>query len=187
MVIISDIDGCINDLVDKTLSMYNSETGKNIKLDDITAYNFYDCLPKEDADGIIRLFERKELWDSLSLVNDAQWGLKTLIKSGHRVYLTTATHPCNFAYKVDWIKKYFPFINPDNIIRIMDKSLIQADIIVDDCLDHLISSVWHRIVIDHPWNRNDIKDYTYDIHRATNFRDVVNIVNEIERSEEEWK
>ena len=29
MVIISDIDGCINDLVDKTLSMYNSETGKN--------------------------------------------------------------------------------------------------------------------------------------------------------------
>ena len=66
MRIACDIDGCINNLVDKTLEMYNAETGKNIQISDITAYNFYDCLPKDDADGIIRLFQRKDLWDSLS-------------------------------------------------------------------------------------------------------------------------
>ena len=38
MIIACDIDGCINDLVDKTLEMYNAEAGKNIKISDITTY-----------------------------------------------------------------------------------------------------------------------------------------------------
>ena len=108
MRIACDIDGCINNLVDKTLEMYNAETGKNIQISDITAYNFYDCLPKDDADGIIRLFQRKDLWDSLSPAHNSQKGLKTLINRGYKVYLATATDPNNFAYKTEWLCAYFP-------------------------------------------------------------------------------
>ena len=97
MKIIVDIDGCINDLVDKTLAMYNAETNKNIQVSDIVSYNFYDCLPKEDAEGICKLFKRKELWNSLSPAHNSQVGLKTLIDRGHKVYLATATDPCNFS------------------------------------------------------------------------------------------
>ena len=42
MVITCDIDGCINDLVDKTLEMYNAEANKHIQVSDIVSYNFYD-------------------------------------------------------------------------------------------------------------------------------------------------
>ena len=186
MRIACDIDGCINNLVDKTLEMYNAETGKNIQISDITAYNFYDCLPKDDADGIIRLFQRKDLWDSLSPAHNSQKGLKTLINRGYKVYLTTATDPNNFAYKTEWLRAYFPFIDINNVIRIMDKSLLNVDIMIDDCLDHLTKNICERIVIDHPWNRDSSKDYAYDIHRAYDFGDVINIIDDIERRDKEW-
>lgn len=187
MRIACDIDGCINNLVDKTLEMYNAETGKNIQISDITAYNFYDCLPKDDADGIIRLFQRKDLWDSLSPAHNSQEGLKTLINRGHKVYLATSTDPNNFAYKTEWLRAYFPFINMNNVIRIMDKSLLNVDIIIDDCIDNLKKSMCERIVIDHPWNQGRSTDYAYDIHRAYDFRDVINIIDEIERRDKEWE
>ena len=187
MRIACDIDGCINNLVDKTLEMYNAETGKNIQISDITAYNFYDCLPKDDADGIIHLFKRKDLWDSLSPAHNSQEGLKTLIDRGHKVYLATSTDPNNFAYKTEWLRAYFPFIDMNNVIRIMDKSLLNVDIIIDDCIDNLKKSMCERIVIDHPWNQGKSTDYAYDIHRAYDFRDVINIIDEIERGDKEWE
>ena len=186
-VIACDIDGCINNLVDKTLEMYNAETGKNIQISDITTYNFFDCLPRRDAEGICELFKKQELWESLSPAHGSQAGLRTLIEHGHRVLLATATHHCNFAYKVDWLQKYFPFIQSDNVIRIMDKSLLNVDVIIDDCLDNLKKGICEKIVIDHPWNQGESTAYAYDIHRAYNFKDVVNIINEIERRNEEWE
>ena len=103
------------------------------------------------------------------------------------VYLATATDPCNFVYKMDWLERYFPFINPDNVIRIMDKSLLNTDVLIDDCLSNLTKSICERIVIDHFWNRDSSKDYAYDIHRAYDFGDVINIINDIERRDKEWE
>ena len=57
MIIVCDIDSVLNNLMEKTLELYNSRTGKNIQLTDMTAYNFEECLPKEDADGLSKLFK----------------------------------------------------------------------------------------------------------------------------------
>lgn len=187
MIIICDIDGIINNLAEKTFELYNLRSGKNIQSTDITSHNFYDCLPKEDADGIIDLFKDKSLWDSLKPLEGSQNGLKQLLKRGHRVYLATATDPVNFEWKIAWLKKYFPFIPEDNVIRIMDKSLLKADVIIDDCLENLISSFAERVVLNHPWNQNELKDYAYGIRRAYNWSDIVNIVNDIEKEMKKWE
>jgi 5'(3')-deoxyribonucleotidase len=182
-----DIDGILNNLVEKTLELYNCRSGKNIQLSDITSYNFFDCLPKEDADSIVALFKEKKLWNSLSSLPGSSNGLKTLIKQGHQVYFATATDPTNFAWKTDWMKKNFPFINADNIIRIIDKGLLKADIIIDDCLDNLINNTAHKICLDYPWNRDEKKDFIHDIYRTYNWKEIVSAVNEIERKDAEWE
>lgn len=187
MRIAVDIDGCINNLVDRTLEIYNSETNKQIQASDIIAYNFYDCLPKEDADDIMQLFKRKDLWDSLTPANNAQEGLKALIDRDHMIYLATATDPNNFVYKIEWLNRYFPFIDTNNVIRIMDKSLLNVDVMIDDCLDNLKRGIYEKIIIDHFWNQGKSTDYAYDIHRAYNFKDVVNIIDEIEKRDKEWE
>jgi 5'(3')-deoxyribonucleotidase len=187
MIIVCDIDNIINNLAEKTIEIYNHRNNKNIKVSDIISYNFYDCCSKEDADNIIGLFKDKKLWDSLNPLEGSQNGLKQLIKKGHSVYLATATHPINFEWKIAWIKQYFPFIPEDNVIRIVDKSLLKADAIIDDCLDNLISSFAERICLDYPWNHNESKDYAYSIRRAYNWSDIVNIINDIEKEMKRWE
>lgn len=187
MIIMCDIDGVLNNLVEQTLEVYNSRNGKNIQISDITTYNFFDCLPYEDAQGIVSLFKEKSLWDSLIPLPSSQNAIKQLIKKGHQIYLATATDPINFEWKIEWLKKYFSSIPSDNVIRIMDKSLLRCDVLIDDCLDNLISAFCERVVIDYPWNQSKTKDYAYDIKRAYGWDDIVDIINNIERKMKEWE
>lgn len=187
MIIMCDIDGVLNNLVEQTLTIYNSRNGKNIQLSNITSYNFYDCLPREDAEGIMSLFKEKSLWDSLKPLQNSQESLKKLIKRGHQIYLATATDSINFEWKIKWLKQYFPFISSDNVIRIMDKSLLKCDVLIDDCLDNLISNFTERVCFNQPWNQSKSKDYAYSIRRAYSWNDVVNIIKNIEREMKEWE
>ena len=182
-----DIDSVLNNLSECALKMFNEHSGKNVCLEDLTSYDYYECLPKEDADYMISLFSNKELWDELEPIKDSQWGLQTLVNNGHQVLLATATSPVNFAWKVEWIAKYYPFFDQKNIIRIMDKSLLNVDVLVDDCMDQLTKIICDRIVLDYAWNRNEIKDKVYDINRAYSWKDIVNIINTIERKNQKWE
>lgn len=187
MIICFDIDNVINDLTEKAITLYNTRNNKNIQMSDLTTYNFYDCLPKEDAVGIQALFIDKDLWDSLKPLPHSKECLKKLVQQGHKIFLATATHSRNFDWKCDWISSYFSFIPTDNIIRIMDKSLLKIDVMVDDHISNLTSNVCERICLDYPWNRNASIDYAYDIKRAYNWYDIVNIINDIERKMKEWE
>lgn len=186
MTIVCDFDNILNDLTAKTIEMYNRIYSKEIKMSDATAYDFHDCFP-DDADGLIELFQEKELWESLEPLPDSQWGLMTLVRGGHDVYIATATHYNNFAWKIDWFKKYFPFIDEENIMCIHNKSLLKTDVIIDDNLWHLIHNVCERITLDYPWNRSSAKDYAYNILRCNNWTDIVNTINKIERKDKEWE
>ena len=92
-----------------------------------------------------------------------------------------------FEWKCKWISKYFPMINIDDVIRIKDKSLLRVDVIIEDCLKQLTSSIGERICLDYPYNRSISKDYNYDICRASNWRDIIKYISDIERKIEEWE
>lgn len=186
MIIVCDIDDVLNDLAQKAVDFYNSRSGKNLQVSDITSYNFYDCLSQEDADALCALFQEKELWDSLTPTPGSQDALQALIRHGHKVYLATATHYKNFAWKIEWLNQHYSFIDQKNVIRIMDKSLLNADVMIDDHLDNLINNVCERICIDKPWNRSPSKDYTYDIYRVNHWNEIPNVINDFERKSKEW-
>jgi 5'(3')-deoxyribonucleotidase len=187
MIICVDIDQVLNDLIPKTLALYNSRFGKNIQISDITSYDFYECLPKEDAKGIIELFKDKELWNSVEVLPDSRWGIETLINMGHKVIVATATHESNFEWKCRWMTEHFPMINTKDIIRIHNKGLLRVDVMIEDCLDNLTSNVCERICLDYPYNRSSSKDYAYEIYRAANWRDIIKHINNIERKMKEWE
>ncbi len=188
MIIAVDWDNCINNLTEKVLEIYNAQSGKNIQMSDLTSYSFYDCLSKEDADGITKLFKNKVMWDSLSPINGAKDGLQRLIDDGHKVYIVTATAPENFAWKIQWMKKYFPFFNADNVIRMMDKSLLKCNVLIEDSMDQLIKNkLCYRVCFDYPWNRSDPKDLVYDIHRVKDWKEILETINQIEKERLEWE
>ena len=186
MRICIDIDDILCDLVPTGIKLYNAEMGKNIMLDDITSFHLHECLDPQDADMILNIFEGQTIYNHLSPIPDAQWGLETLIKQGHHVFLATATPYRCFASKVDWVCKHFPCITPDDIVCVQDKSILNCDVMVDDKLDNLTKNLCERIVLDYSWNRDKNKDYVYDICRCYNWTDIVNTIKEIERKDKEW-
>ena len=171
MIVMVDIDNILNDLTKKTIDLYNIRSGKNIKLSDITTYSFFECLPN-DAERICKLFKEKELWDSLEPIEGSQEVLKDIVDMEVEVYLATATDPVNFEWKCEWVKKHYPFISTDNIIRIKNKSLLKCDVIVDDCLDNLVNSDAEKICLDYPWNQSA----NINIHRTYSWIDILNII-----------
>lgn len=169
-----DCDEVLNNLIEKTLELYNARHSTKLTLDSFTDYDFYKCLSFEEAENLTAMFLEKELWASLSPTPHSQWGVKTLIDKGYDVYVATATHHTNFPWKVDWIIKNFPLIDEKHIICIHNKSLLRADVLVDDCAENLISTspLVDRVCFDKPWNR-DVYDDAYHIYRAHNWEEIV--------------
>jgi hypothetical protein len=60
-------------------------------------------------------------------------------------------------------------------------------VLIDDCLDNLIGSFADRITLNYPWNQNELKDYAYNIKRAYNWSDIVNMINNIEKDMKKWE
>lgn len=179
--IIVDFDNVLNNLTEKAIELLNSNSDKDIQISDITSYNFYDCLDKEDADKVVKSFKNKSLWDSLTPIEGSREGLQKLVDDGHKVYIATATAPENFQWKMSFLKKYFPFFNTDNVIRIMDKSLLRADILIEDSMEQLVKhKLCHRVCLDYPWNHDESKDFIYSIHRCQDWSQILNEINKIE-------
>lgn len=187
MIICVDWDCVLNNLMDKTLEIYNAQSGKNIQMSDLTSYNFYDCLDKEDADGIMRLFKNKTMWDALTPVQGSKDGLRKLLDAGHRVYVVTATATENWPWKISWFKKHFPFFNVDNIVRMIDKSLFKCDIMIEDNYDQLVKNkLCHKIIFNYPWNADEDKDWVHGTYRCNNWGEIVDAVNKIKEEVETW-
>ena len=187
MKICVDIDDILCDLVQTGVRLYNSKAGTNIALSDITSFNLRECMSNTDADGVLAIFNGVEIYDHLKPIPDSQWGLETLFKQGHHVFLATATPYKSFASKVEWVCKNFSCVAPEDIICIQNKSVLNCDIMVDDKLDNLTKNLCERIALDYPWNRNKDKEFVYDIIRAHSWKDIVNIINKIERKDKEWE
>lgn len=174
-----DVDGVLNDLMEKTIDLYNMRHDTTFTVDDFKEYDIYKDLDFEDANDFVNLWAEKELWDSLEPRDDAQRCVQQLVNAGYEIYFATSTDAINYEWKVRWLENYFPMIPENNIMCIHNKNLLNVDVLIDDCPKHLTSnSLYYRVCFDFPWNRA-IHDEVYGIYRAHNWEEVVNAVNEI--------
>lgn len=187
MIIAVDFDNILNNLTEKTLEFYNAHNDKNIQMSDITSYNFYDCVDKKDADDIVKLFKNKALWDLLIPIEGARDCLQKLIDAEHKVFIVTATAPENFLWKIQFLRKYFPFFNTDNVVRMMDKSLFKCDVMIEDSYEQLIKNkLCHKVILDYPWNCDEAKDWVHGTYRCKTWEEIVGAVNKIQDEVNEW-
>lgn len=183
MIIVCDVDGTLNNLMQATLDLYNEQYGASYTLDDITAYNLEDCFDLAESKRMKDIFNDPSVWESVKPTRGSQEALQKLISSGHQVYLATDNDPNTYGEKVAWIKQFYPFIDSSKIICIKDKWMLRADIMIEDCLQNLLAKpYYHRILMDSPWNKH-VHDDVYDINRCSNWDSIVGVVNKINEKE----
>lgn len=158
--ILIDMDGVICDFVSTFMLLYRNGGGIVPDGFEWTHWSAMDDLPSQDV--------RAEVWRDPNLFwiqkpyKGAIMALEAL-NDAYDVRIVTALPHMHIKYRSDWVEHYAPFIHRKNqMIFTNDKSLIQADVIIDDHLPHVYN--WIRankgtgVIVDRPWNRDE-SDY----------------------------
>ena len=183
MTIMIDVDDVICNLQETVVKLFNKRFGANYQLNNFTEYNIMNVLPTSDGIVMRDMYGENGLYDKVLPIPGSQDGIQKLINMGHDVYLVTAAVPKTYGEKVEFIKRYFPFINESNIVCMKHKWLFKADIMIEDNLQTLLANPnYHRICFNMPWNQSD-KDWVYGIYRCYNWDDVISAVNKISELE----
>ncbi|MCW5721607.1 MAG: hypothetical protein KIS86_10730 [Devosia sp.] len=100
-----------------------------------------------------------KFFSDLAVVEGAQDAVRELSESND-VFITTAAmeFPRSFAYKWTWLETHFPYINPMNVVFCGNKSIVNADFLIDDRARHFENFVGQGILFDAPHNA-DVDGY----------------------------
>lgn len=170
MIINIDIDNTVNDFIEKFVFYLN---GVQSRLEPIS-YTFYNPSPEINTEDITNyrlkistgvsdevletlFFRNNAFYETLEPLENAVETIKELVERGNTVRFVTAIRYDVVQARIDFIKKYFPFIDPDTqLIVTNNKEAIYADIVIDDCLDNLknVNKDCRYIVFSQPWNKN---------------------------------
>ncbi len=179
MTIMVDIDDTICNMQQTAINIFNSRYGTNYTLDDFHDYDVMNCMQIDHATKMIDIYGESGFYDSVKPFKGAKEALQKLINDGHQVYLVTNAIPKTYGEKVEFIHRYFPFIDDGHIVCMKHKWMFKCDVMIEDNLQTLLSKpYYYRICFDRPWNRQ-VVDWTYDIRRCHNWNEVVEVVNKI--------
>jgi 5'(3')-deoxyribonucleotidase len=100
------------------------------------------------------LLHQGDFFRDLSVMPGAQDALKQLLKK-FEIYITTAAmeYPASCAAKFEWLREHFSFISPQNIVFCGDKSVLDADFLIDDNLRHFSRFRGQGVLFSAPHNR----------------------------------
>lgn len=161
MIISCDIDCVLNNLVEIVLEQYNADSGDNLTVDKITDYKIANFTMA--GYDITKYFNSEYTREHLAW--DVEWVANIIDNNLFDIYFTTSTYPESCEWKIKALvnaisafsSKSEEFIYNyvlSHFIRMENKQLVRADIVIDDCIDNL--QLWndkvYNILLSKPWN-----------------------------------
>ena len=163
------------------LHLINEYLKTNYTKDDFESFYMQDIVPNKDE--FFKWFKTHNMYDYCSLTPNVYEVLEKLSKN-YEIFIGTSyiirdiikDTAFLLPQKYEFLINTFPFINPNNIIFLGNKSVLNCDIKIDDRIDNLdgaktkiLFTAWH--------NKNISKDElnSKDIKRANNWKEIENI------------
>lgn len=180
MIIGVDIDNVLCTTTEAVLSVYNEDASDNLKVEDIKSYYIENFVKPEFKENFNSYFLNKKVWKRIKYVDGCREYIAKLFNDGHDIYFCTKTEMKNAPKKESYLQRTFSYINiRKKLIVCSDKTMIRADILIDDCLDNF-GGQDYSIVLDYPWNRNTDDE---NIIRASSWKEIYNIICLINKEE----
>lgn len=175
MIISTDVDEVLNNLITTVLEQYNTDSGDELSIEQITDYDITKFV--QAGYNIWEYFKSDYTYEHLKW--DVQWVADIIDNNEFEVYFTTSTYPdsCNWKFEAlakavalasskpsDFIYNYVR----SHFIRMENKQLIRPDVVIDDCISNL--QLWndkvYNILVAKPWNRR--LAHQYNVSRRNN-------------------
>jgi 5'-nucleotidase len=178
MIIAVDVDGVIADLMSAVLLRYNEDWKDSLTLSDLKGWNISTYVKPECGIRVFDYFSEPKLYETYVLpIDGAYAGMELLWKRGHRTIYPTKPSSRTEGIKFQWLAHYGFIFDRRDYIEMHDKSLLRADVLVDDGLHNLKDFQGERIIFDQPWNESGTVNGSF---RAHGWTEVVKIINGIQ-------
>jgi 5'(3')-deoxyribonucleotidase len=163
-----DMDEVIADTLAKFLHVCNTELGLSLSKSDLAGRNLFDVVGKQHFPRIRTIVEERDFFADLDVMPDSQDVIRMLMEQ-YEIFISSSAMevPSSFTAKYDWLVRHFPFIQPSHIIFCGDKSILNADYLIDDNARHFERFAGEGILFSAPHNLH-VQGY----RRANGWRDI---------------
>lgn len=139
--IIVDMDGVLADVYARLFELHEKETGVRLTVEEIAGKLEEEAFPSQR-----RWVSEPGFFRTLPVMTGSREVLEKLNNMYELIVVSLATEfPNSLTDKIMWLHENFPFISWRQIVFCGDKSLIKADILIDD----------------HPKNLDNFRGKTY--------------------------
>jgi len=147
-----DQDEVIADFLSKAITYYNKEYSENVTFESLREH-----LNNNPIAGNIlyNYMEYDNFCRDLEVIKDSQKVILELSKKFEIFIVSAATlRPKTMLDKLEWLSKHFCFIPRENIVFCGNKSIIQADYLIDDSAHNVKNFKGKGILFSNPYNKN---------------------------------
>jgi 5'(3')-deoxyribonucleotidase len=150
-----DMDEVIVDFIPKHLKLFNQHYNENISVEQLKGTRLRLLRP-DLKDEILNFLNDPSFFRDLEVMKDSQDVIRKLSEH-YEIFITTAAmeFPTSFTAKYEWLKEHFSFLNEMNFVFCGDKSIINADYLIDDNVRHFERFSGQGILYTSPHNMNE--------------------------------
>ncbi|GMK38089.1 putative 5'(3')-deoxyribonucleotidase [Paenibacillus sp. CCS19] len=150
-----DMDEVMADFSSKHLRLFNHKFQDSLTIEELQGTRLRNLRPHMAAE-ITAIIDEDNFFRDLSVVEGSQEVIRELSKD-YEIYITTAAmeHPTSFHGKYEWLREHFSFISPMNYVFCGDKSIINADYLIDDNSRNFRGFRGQGLLFTAPHNRDE--------------------------------
>lgn len=166
-IIAVDQDFVLAKLTEKWVEYYNTIFDDSLKIEDIKSWDVTQYVKPEAKNYMINILNLHKFYRDLEVVEDSQRVLGQLSDSYEIIIVTDPFTRMSFKSKYDWLKENFPFIPTTNYVFTGNKSIVQADYLIDDGVHNLEVFKGYGLLYEAPYNENEDRFY-----KVKNWQDI---------------
>lgn len=153
-----DMDEVMADSLSRHLQLYNDEFGTSLCKDDLQGRPLHLSVPGEHRRRVDEIALTDGFFWDLEIMPGCQGVIRDLLKH-YDVFIVTAAmeFPNSFLPKHAWLREHFPFLDIRNVVYCGDKSIVDADIMIDDRIRNLEKFPGMRILFSAPHNLKETR------------------------------
>jgi 5'-nucleotidase len=151
-----DMDEVMADSLSRHLKLYNDEFGTGLCKQDLQGRPLHLAVPEAHRRRIDEIALSDGFFWDLDVMPGCQEVMRELTKR-YDVFIVTAAmeFPNSFLPKHAWLQEHFPFLDIRNVVYCGDKSIVDADIMIDDRVRNLEQFEGMKILFSAPHNMNE--------------------------------
>jgi 5'-nucleotidase len=152
MIIAVDVDDVLCDLNTEWLQRYNKDFDDNLTKNKITEWDISLFVKPECGKYIFEYLNDTYLYDNVLPLPGALKGINIIRDMGHRIIFVTTPTIKSAGRKFLWLLNNSFVSNMKDYIEVTDKSLVRANMLIDDKYENIKAFDGSGVLYSQPWN-----------------------------------